>query len=85
MTLPWRVQRVIDRTRRNFFSRVARAVSGETHTQERRRLAWQLLAGDAESVTFSRDGTTWTVYTGDIIGHLLFMRGHFGLDSAEAS
>jgi FkbM family methyltransferase len=36
-----------------------------------------------DTLTFTREGTTWTVYGQDIIGKHLFVRGQFDLDGAQ--
>src|SRR5688500_17368387 len=56
---------------------------GRTGTFARRWLAWEFLRGDAETITFQRDGFTWSVFTRDIVGRSLYIRGDFQLDGLQ--
>ncbi|MFN0017202.1 MAG: FkbM family methyltransferase [Pirellulaceae bacterium] len=49
----------------------------------RRWLAWEFLRGDAETITFQRDGFTWSVFTHDIVGRSLYIRGDFQLEALK--
>ena len=80
MFIPYRVRRVLDGGRR--IVQVLRGLSGPSHVLERRQLAWELLAGEVDTLTFTRNGTTWTIYASDNVGKHLFLRGEFGLASA---
>ena len=60
-----------------------RALPGKSGMFARRWLAWEFLRGDAETLTFEWDGFTWSVFTSDIVGRSLYIRGDFQLDSLE--
>jgi FkbM family methyltransferase len=56
---------------------------GRRGTFARRWLAWEFLRGDAETITFQRDGFTWSVFTHDIVGRSLYIRGDFQLEALK--
>ncbi len=58
-----------------------RVLPGKSATFARRWLAWEFLRGDAETITFQRDGFTWSVFTHDIVGRSLYIRGDFQLET----
>jgi FkbM family methyltransferase len=43
----------------------------------RRKLSWEFLQQQAESVTFVRDNVYWSVSTSDVVGRLLFLNGYY--------
>src|SRR5436190_349171 len=58
-----------------------RALPGKSGTFARRWLAWEFLRGDADTITFERNGFTWSVFTHDIVGRSLYIRGDFQIDT----
>ena len=60
-----------------------RVLPGSSGTFARRWLAWEFLRGDAETLTFQRDGLTWSVFTHDIVGRSLYIRGDFQLEGLK--
>lgn len=56
---------------------------GRSGVFARRWLVWELLRGQAVALDFEREGFRWSVFTDDIVGRDLFLRGEFqtaGLD-----
>jgi hypothetical protein len=49
----------------------------------RRKLAWALLRGQADYVSFERDGVRWSVSTRDVVGECLFLVGRFHLECLD--
>ena len=68
---------------KSFLAGSFRALPGGGGTFARRWLAWEFLRGDAETITFQRDGFTWTVFTNDIVGRSLYIRGDFQLEALQ--
>ena len=82
MFIPWRVQNAWNKGRR--IVSVINGLSGTERETERRQIAWELIAGDVDTLTFTRNGTQWTVYARDIVGKHLFVSGQFGSAAAPA-
>jgi FkbM family methyltransferase len=58
--------------------RPAWRIAGALSRADRARLAWQLLADEAEEITFRREGTRWTAFPWDrFISEQLFVDGGF--------
>lgn len=68
---------------KSFVAGSLRALPGKSGTFARRWLAWEFLRGDADTITFQRDGFTWSVFTHDIVGRSLYIRGDFQLDALQ--
>lgn len=68
---------------KSFLAGSLRALPGKSGTFARRWLAWEFLRGDAETITFERNGFTWSVFTNDIVGRSLYIRGDFQLDALQ--
>ena len=68
---------------KSFIAGALRVLPGSSGTFARRWLAWEFLRGDAETLTFQRDGFTWSVFTHDIVGRSLYIRGDFQLESLK--
>jgi FkbM family methyltransferase len=68
---------------KSFIAGSLRALPGKGGTFARRWLAWEFLRGDAETITFDRNGFTWSVFTNDIVGRSLYIRGDFQLEALQ--
>lgn len=75
-----------------FLSRFAKGLVGGTFAClpgksgvfARRWLVWELLRGQALTLEFEREGFRWTVFTNDIVGRGLFLRGEFQIEGLDA-
>ncbi|MBC7857150.1 MAG: FkbM family methyltransferase [Pirellulaceae bacterium] len=68
---------------KSFLAGSFRALPLRSGTFARRWLAWEFLRGDAETITFQRDGFIWSVFTHDIVGRSLYIRGDFELEPLQ--
>ena len=66
---------------KSFIAGSLRVLPGKSGRFARRWLAWEFLRGDAETITFQRDGFTWSVFTKDIVGRSLYIHGEFQLEA----